>query len=147
MNFINNDEIVGRALFEPQWDDSVKRPSPGAFTRNNTSVTRHTFLTQEDLIEILKKDVENEKVTVKAVGLIHVSTIKDIGDPSKIFFEVSEMPTVNNPHHGEILPFEDEEKRKIKSAVPRGVSRKIGEALEILTLTVSGDVIDRLPPQ
>lgn len=150
MKFIDDYEIVGRAFFEPQWDESVKRPSPGVFVQNNTSVTRRKELTEEELIRILKSDVENDRVTVRAVGLISVEGIKVIGQesqPEKIFFEVTEEPTVNNPNHGEIIPFQDEEKLKPRQKVPRGVSRKIGQSLSMLILETSGNIIERIPPE
>lgn len=150
MKFINDNEIVGRAFFEPQWDDGVKRPSPGVFTKNNTSVTRQLTLTEEQMINILKSDVENDRVIVRAIGLITVAGIKAIGQesqPEKIFFEVTEDPTANNPNHGEIIPFEDEEKLKLRQKVPRGVSGKIGKSLSMLILESSGDIVERIPPE
>lgn len=150
MKFIDDNEIVGRAFFEPQWDENVKRPSPGVFTKNNTSVTRQLALTEEEMIDVLKKDVENDRVTVRAIGLISVAGIKLVGEesqPEKIFFEVIADPTENNPNHGEIKPFEDEQKLKPRQKVPRGVSGKIGKSLLMLILKTSGEIVERLPPE
>lgn len=146
MKFISDDEIVGRALFEPDWDESVRRLTPSAFTGNATSVTRE--LGDEDtLIDLLKQDVEKGKVIVKAVGLVAVKTIKKIGlesKESKTYFEVCEDPTELNPNHAEITPFSDEQKSNRKKAVSRGISKKIILSLDLLILDAQGDVVERI---
>lgn len=145
MKFIGDDETVGRALFEPDWDPSVKRLTPSAFTRNNTSVTR-LLEGEPTLISHLKKDVENDKVKVKAVGLIKVSQIKKIGleSETKIFFEVNEAITDSNPHHAEIMPFENEAKNLLRKSVSRGVSKKIISALNLLIVDSNGSINERI---
>lgn len=145
MKFLSDDETVGRALFEPEWDPTVKRLRPSAFTRNDTSVTR-LLVDETTLIKYLKNDVENGNVIVKAVGLIKVSEIKKLGtegDP-KIYFEVSEAMTEKNPHHAEILPYSDEDKSIQRKNVSKGISRKIVGALNLIIIDGNGSVIERL---
>jgi len=148
MNFIGDDEIVGRALFVPEWDPSVKRLTPSAFTRCDTSVTR-LLEDEETLINYLKNDVENDRVKVQAVGLIDVSTIRSVGlsgDP-KIYFGVNEAVTATNPHHAEILPYSDEERTALRKSVSKGISRKITLALNLLIIDGAGIVLERIEPQ
>ncbi|WP_421505741.1 hypothetical protein [Erwinia rhapontici] len=145
MKFISDDETVGRALFEPEWDPTVKRLTPSAFTRCNTSVTR-LLSNEPTLINYLKSDVENGKVKVQAVGLITVSQIKSIGleSETKIHFEVNEAITEKNPHHAEVLPFDDEARQSLRKNVSKGVSRKITHALNLLILDATGSVTERI---
>ncbi|MHC0465109.1 hypothetical protein [Kosakonia cowanii] len=151
MNVIDNNEIVGRALFEPQWDNSTKRPSPGAFSRVDTSVTRKADLCDSELINILKKDVEHKpEVIVKAVGLISVEKIKQIGLDStdaKTYFKVIESPTETNKYHAEIIPYADEKGIDKKKNVSKGISRKIGDSLELLIVNATGEVMEIIPPK
>ncbi|MCX4218723.1 hypothetical protein MKZ87_13850 [Pseudomonas sp. MCal1] len=149
---LGDNEVVARALFTPEWDENVKRGSPGCFKRNNTSVTRHKGLTMEEVIAYLKGDVESpgKNVVVRAVGLITVRDVKEIGvayqDP--VHFEVLEKPTAKNPAHAEVTPYLDAERTKLKPGdLSRGLSRQISQSLDIYLLTPEGEVIERSPPQ
>lgn len=149
---LDDNEVVARALFTPEWDENVKRGSPGCFKRNNTSVTRQNGLALDQVIAYLKADVESpeKNIVVRAVGLITVREVKEIGasyqDP--IHFEVLEKPTPKNPAHAEIIPFLDAERAKPKAGdLSRGLSRQISQALDIFLLSPEGAVVDRSPPQ
>jgi len=146
-HFISDNEVVARALFEPEWDPQVKRGSPGCFKRNNTSVTRCKDNTQQSVINLLKRDVEKGNVVVKAVGLIEVSVIKSIGDSSGVvYFEVEHVPTEKNQSHSEILAFDSADKINMKKQVPRGISSKINNGLHLLIIDESGMVYEEIPP-
>ncbi|WHQ73431.1 hypothetical protein [Pantoea sp. Lij88] len=148
MKFISDDETVGRALFVPDWDPGVKRLTPSAFKRCDTSVTR-LLDGEQTLINYLKNDVENGKAVVQAVGVISVSKIKAIGliTDNKIHFGVKESITLKNPHHAEIIPFSDEQKTNIKSSVSKGVSRKLVDALNLWIVDTAGLITERIEPK
>jgi hypothetical protein len=148
---LESSEIVARALFPPEWDENVKRGSPGCFKRNNTSVTRHKDLPFEKVLAYLKADVEKpgSTVIVRAVGLVSVATIKEIGAKNQdpVHFEVFEKKTDINPAHAEVVPFSQAVRAAPNKEVSRGLSRKISDALDITIVTPEGEIEGRSPPQ
>lgn len=143
-------DVVARALYPPEWDEDVQRGSPGCFKRNNTSVTKHTGLSFEQVVNYLKADVEKpgSAVTVRAVGVISVAQIKQLGLASepKVFFQAWEKPTEKNPAHAELYPYSDEALKSQRKEVPRGLSRRISNALDITLITPAGEIEGRSPP-
>jgi hypothetical protein len=149
MALVDDDQLVGRALYEPQWDENVNRSTPSAFGKGDTSVTKLLPLGEGPLISLLKSEVEKGSVVVKGIGLISVSCIKQAGEkavPLAHYFQVPEMPTPTNPDHAEIHIFEDKACASKKNKVPKGICKKITKALEILVLDSSGKLIFRNPP-
>ncbi|MNO98536.1 hypothetical protein D3C76_902840 [compost metagenome] len=147
---LDDTEVVARALFTPEWDERVKRGSPGCFKRNNTSVTRHAGLTFTQVVAYLKGDVEkpDKDVIVRGVGLISVKDVRSLGktyqDP--VHFDVISKPTPKNPAHAEVVPFTEPERTTIKRDVSRGLSSKISQALDIYVLAPDGSVEEHSPP-
>lgn len=147
---VESTHTVARALYLPQWDENVRRGSPGCFKRNNTSVTVQKSLSFTELIARLKVDVEKpgSDVVVRAVGLITVARIKEIGmaNPTPVYFELWEKPTSNNPDHAEIFPYDFAAQAKPKKEVPRGLSGKLTSALDLTIVGPSGEVEGYNPP-
>lgn len=146
---VDSSETVARALYPPEWDESVRRGSPGCFKRNNTSVTRCQGQEFPQLLARLKSDVEKPGVVVRAVGVISVRQIKDIGlaNPNPIHFEVWEKPTVNNPDHAEVTPYACAAQAVPNDQVSRGLSRQISNALSLTLVTPSGEIEGYNPPE
>lgn len=147
---LDDTEVVARALFTPEWDERVKRGSPGCFKRNNTSVTRHAGLTFSEVVAYLKGDVEkpDKNVVVRGVGLISVRDVRSLGETYQdpVHFGVICKPTPKNPAHAEIVPFSEPELTTTKRDVFRGLSSKICQALDIYVLAPDGSVEERSPP-
>ncbi|MUT70819.1 MULTISPECIES: hypothetical protein [Stutzerimonas] len=143
-------DVVARALFPPEWDERVQRGSPGCFKRNNTSVTRHTSLSFEQVVRYLKGDVEKpgSSVIVRAVGTVSIAEIKRLGlaYATKIHFQAWEKPTEKNPAHAELYPYLEATLKTHRKDVPRGLSSLISKALDITLLTPAGEVEGRSPP-
>lgn len=143
-------ESVARALYLPEWDENVRRGSPGCFKRNNTSVTRCKDMDLTSLIDRLKSDVERpgSPVIVRAVGNITVAKIKDVGanyqDP--VHFEVWEKPTDNNPAHAEIYPYDSAAQAAPNKQVSKGLSRKLSNSLHLTLVTPAGQIEGENPP-
>ena len=143
-------ETVARALYPPEWDENVRRGSPGCFKRNNTSVTRSKDMDLPSLITRLKSDVERpgSPVIVRAVGVITVGKIKDIGanyqDP--IHFEVWEKPTDKNAAHAEIYPYDSGAQATPNKQVSKGLSRKLSNSLHLTLVTPEGHIEGENPP-
>jgi len=143
-------DLVARALYPPEWDERVKRGSPGCFKRNNTSVTKHTGLSFDEVVSYLKRDVEkpDSTVVVRAVGTIGVAKIKQLGlnyDPV-VHFQAWEKPTANNPAHAELFPYTEAALVNQRKEVPRGLSRLISNALEVTVITPSGEIEEVIQP-
>jgi hypothetical protein len=147
---VDGSETVARALYPPEWDENVRRGSPGCFKRNNTSVTRSKNMSFAQLLACLKSDVERpgSNVVVRAVGVITVDEIKEIGRANQkpVHFEVWEDPTDNNPDHAEIFPYDCAAQALPNKEVPRGLSRQMSNALSLTLVTPSGEVEGHNPP-
>lgn len=143
-------ETVARALYPPEWDEAVRRGSPGCFKRNNTSVTRYGRMSFAELLERLKSDVERpgSGVVIRAIGLISVDRIKEIGKANQkpVHFEVWEKATPNNPSHAEVTPYDFAAQSLPNKAVPRGLSSQISKALDLTLVNPDGEVEGRSPP-
>lgn len=143
-------ETVARALYLPEWDENVRRGSPSCFTRNNTSVTRNKNMSFAQLLTRLKSDVERPgtAVTVRAVGVITVQQIKDIGQNyvTPVHFEVWQKPTDSNPAHAEIFPYNYAAQLTPNKHVSRGLSKVMSNALSLTLVTPDGEVDGYNPP-
>ncbi|MGO4001468.1 hypothetical protein ABVN23_10165 [Pseudomonas fluorescens] len=147
---VDGSETVARALYPPEWDENVRRGSPGCFKRNNTSVTRVKTMSFEQLLARLKGDVERpgSTVVVRAVGVVKVDEIKEIGraNQNPVHFEVWKKPTDNNPEHAEIFPYNCAAQAHPNKEVPRGLSRQLSNALSLTLVTPDGEVEGHNPP-
>lgn len=147
---VEGGETVARALYPPEWDETVRRGSPGCFKRNNTSVTRCGQMSFADLLARLKNDVERpgSDVVIRAVGLISVARVKAIGvaNQKPIHFEVWEKATESNPDHAEISPYDVAAQCLPNKAVPRGLSSQLSKALDLTLVTPDGEIDGYNPP-
>jgi len=149
-DYLSDKTVVARALFEPQWDAKQKRGTPSSFKKNNTSVTRFNGNNLDEVIALLKRDVENKpNVTVKAIGIIRVSKIKSIGmnrtsgDP--ILFQVKESPTENNEYHAEVIPYNN--KSEVLPKLPNSISSTITKGLLVVVVDEHGKAEECLKPK
>lgn len=147
---LESTETVARALFPPEWDENVQRGSPGCFKRNNTSVTRNKGLSFDQVLAYLKSDVEKpgSSVVVRGIGIISVGQIQSIGleNQDPVYFQVFEQKTEKNPAHAEVVPFGDASCQTPKKEVPRGLSRKLSNALDITVVRPDGSIEGHTPP-
>ncbi|MCS4314473.1 hypothetical protein M2397_004793 [Pseudomonas sp. BIGb0381] len=147
---VDEGETVARALYPPEWDEAVRRGSPGCFKRNNTSVTRNGHMKFDQLLARLKSDVERpgSGVLIRAIGLITVGNIKEIGraNPKPVHFEVWEKATDGNPDHAEISPYDCAAQAHPNKTVPRGLSSQLSKALSLVLVTPDGEIEALSPP-
>lgn len=135
---VDGDEIVVRALHEPFWDPENRRGTPSAFGNGNLiSVSRTSVLSESEIIQILKQDLETPDRCIKAIAQVSVEKIilcgssKDDADQG-VFLSVVKDPTENNVAHAEIMGT-DGDRRRLKK-ISRGVGNKILQACSIKEL-------------
>lgn len=139
--YLIDEQVIARALFKPQWDDEVNRGTPSSFEKNNTSVTFFGEIKLDDVISLLKNDVEKSgRKVVKGIGIIRVKRLRFIGEnlegDRKIIFRVKGDPTQENKNHAEIIPYSKDD--KVLNKVSRSVCRTIADSLLVVVLDPSG---------
>lgn len=135
---VDGDEIVVRALHEPFWDAENKRGTPSAFGNGNLiSVSRTSVLSESQIIQILKQDLETPDRRIEAIAEVSVERIVSCGSSNDdadqgVFLSVVKDPTENNIAHAEIMGT-DGDRRRLKK-ISRGVGNKILQACLIKVL-------------
>lgn len=134
------EEEVVIALHPPRWDPKLNRGTKSIFEKPNTSVSRRVISSIEEIVASFRRSIQGGKVDLKGYGVIGVAAIQAIGAESQnpIAFEVtidpvdpSELDTIGNPAHAEIIPFAPD-KASIKARVSDGVCSKLEKALTVV---------------
>jgi hypothetical protein len=160
---LENSETVLRAVVEEEWVPGINRGSPSIFRRPHTSVTRIDNVGLVEGISIVKRDVEKPgrpERDLRGVGQISVELIKEVGaspvpvrKPGPCIHMLVWEEKVKakdgrpeNPHHAEIVAYDDEQHTLERRNISLGYSRMLSKALHIYSVDPTGSISGESPP-
>ncbi|MGD9810917.1 MAG: hypothetical protein AB7U35_06220 [Sphingobium sp.] len=129
-------ESVIRALHEPFWDNELQRGTPSAFKGRCVSVNRTSVLPEAEIIETLRRKLDNPSRRVEGIARVRVATIVACApatdDEKATTLCVMEAPEPDDASHAEIVGT-NHAMTEVRE-ITRSLGKKILDACEIQKL-------------